>query len=79
MTLRICAPGSRRDEPAPARTRARWRRRDDRRRPGPGCAGGTAMIGSSLGPYRIIEQLGAGGMGEVYLAEDTRLGRKVAV
>jgi serine/threonine-protein kinase len=37
------------------------------------------MIGSSLGPYRILEQIGAGGMGEVYLAEDTRLGRKVAV
>ncbi len=35
------------------------------------------MIGESLGPYKIIEQLGAGGMGEVYLGEDTRLGRKV--
>ena len=34
------------------------------------------MIGTSLGPYNIIEQLGAGGMGEVYLGEDTRLGRK---
>ena len=37
------------------------------------------MIGSSLGPYKILEQLGAGGMGEVYLAEDSRLGRKVAI
>ena len=36
-------------------------------------------IGSKLGPYKIIEQLGAGGMGEVYLGEDTRLGRKVAI
>ncbi len=35
--------------------------------------------GTSLGPYKIIEQLGAGGMGEVYLGEDTRLGRKVAI
>ncbi len=37
------------------------------------------MIGTSLGPYKIIELLGAGGMGEVYLGEDTRLGRKVAI
>ena len=37
------------------------------------------MIGTSLGPYKIIEQLGAGGMGAVYLGEDTRLGRKVAI
>jgi serine/threonine protein kinase len=37
------------------------------------------MIGTSLGPYEITEQFGAGGMGEVYLAHDTRLGRKVAI
>ena len=39
----------------------------------------TVMIGASLGPYKILEPLGAGGMGEVYLAEDTRLNRKVAI
>jgi len=37
------------------------------------------MIGRSLGPYCFLERLGAGGMGEVYLAEDTRLARKVAI
>ncbi|MBZ5552035.1 MAG: protein kinase [Acidobacteriia bacterium] len=37
------------------------------------------MIGQLIGPYRITAALGAGGMGEVYLAEDTRLGRPVAI
>jgi serine/threonine-protein kinase len=38
-----------------------------------------SMIGKDVGPYKIISALGKGGMGEVYLAEDTRLGRKVAL
>ena len=34
--------------------------------------------GAALGPYEVIGTLGAGGMGEVYRARDTKLGRSVA-
>jgi serine/threonine protein kinase/WD40 repeat protein len=37
------------------------------------------VIGARLGPYRIEERIGAGGMGEVYRARDTRLDRFVAI
>ena len=36
-------------------------------------------LGTRLGPYEIIAQIGVGGMGEVYRATDTKLKREVAV
>jgi serine/threonine protein kinase len=37
------------------------------------------VIGRQVGPYKVINLIGRGGMGEVYLAQDSRLGRKVAL
>jgi eukaryotic-like serine/threonine-protein kinase len=35
--------------------------------------------GTRLGPYEVVAAIGTGGMGEVYRARDTRLGREVAL
>ena len=45
----------------------------------PGGLDASQMIGRQLGPYTIVAPLGAGGMGEVYRARDSKLGRDVAI
>jgi serine/threonine protein kinase len=40
---------------------------------------GRSLTGKTIGPYQLSVQIGAGGMGKVYLAQDVRLGRKVAL
>ena len=39
----------------------------------------TGLAGQALGPYTLISQIGHGGMGSVYLAQDLKLGRQVAL
>src|SRR5262245_13744414 len=41
--------------------------------------GSSTLLGAHFGPYTILSQLGAGGLGEVYRAHDVRLGREIAL
>jgi len=44
-----------------------------------GCEPGNSLIGTNIGPYKILSEIGRGGMGNVFLAHDPRLDRRVAL
>ena len=44
-----------------------------------GCEPGSSLIGTNIGPYKILSEIGRGGMGNVFLAHDPRLDRHVAL